>query len=929
MNKAKYLPKDQLLKLIQRLPGTIYEYREYPDGRCSFPYSAPGIESIFFASPKQLAKDGRLAWECTTRETAHTLRKALDRSAERMEQFEATFQTCSPQGRLHWIHTHAVPERQRDGSMLWCGHMENITAQYEAEAAAKQKTAMLNFIFETLPDQIYYMDRNSRLIDINPACCSHHGMSRDQMIGKSDMDLYPGEFGERLLREEQVLMAEGKTLREREEHVLDDGRTIYLESVKCPLRNEAGEIIGLAGISRDISQQVEDEKKLLQAKTEAEQTAALIEAIFKTVPDRLYFKDAQARALGGNPAWVSSHGFKRVEEMIGKTDVDLHPAPMGRELYEKELQQLKTGETTRVREKHTDAQGRTVYIEAIKAPFRDSEGNIAGLVGISRDITLQVENERKLMAAQQEAEAANKAKSAFLAMMSHEIRTPMNGVIGAASLLMGTELNDQQEEFVHTIQVSGENLMTIINDILDYSKIEAGKIELECVPFSPRECIEDAFDLFVQAAAKKNIELLYYVEPEVPSTLKGDPTRLRQILVNLLGNAVKFTEQGEVDLQAQLLTHDTNHNRCTLQFSVRDTGIGISEEARKKLFQSFTQADASSTRKYGGTGLGLAISRRLTDLMGGDIWIESTEGEGTTFHFTVELEGAPPQPARIERSPDGRRLQDRRVLIVDDNETNRHILCAQMEQWGARPTAFARPELVVPHLRETAPYDIMILDYQMPGMDGEMLAKAIYKLSDYPRTPIIILSSSHEDIAPHPAISARMTKPAKVEKLREQMLRLLFRIQETEQDSGSAEQRIRNRKVSSMRILIAEDNPINQRVVLMMLKRLGYENTVLVEDGQQAVAAVLDASYDVILMDVQMPNMNGLDATAIIREHSRSEVRPYIIALTAGVMDEERRQIFDVGMNDILAKPLVVDQLDEKLSALEDCVEAGGDAVFQ
>jgi PAS domain S-box-containing protein len=783
----------------------------------------------------------------------------------------------------------------------------------KAKQQAEESATLFNAIFETLPDHIYYMDRGGRVIGANQACCKHHGLSAEEICGKTDIELYGEKIGRPIYERGMQVMESRKTLREREEHVLPNGRTICLETIKRPLIDHTGNVFGMAGISRDITSQVAHEEQLQQAKQQAEESASLINAIFESLPDQVYYKDAQARVIGGNKSWLKARSAEKIEDLEGKTDLDMHPAPLGQQLYDNEINQLKTGKVVRVRERHETPDGQIIYLESIKSPFRNQAGDIIGLVGISRDVTKQVKNERELILAQQEAEAANKAKSAFLAMMSHEIRTPMNGVIGASSLLLGTDLNEQQEEFVHTIQVSGENLMTIINDILDYSKIEAGKIDLEAAPFSLRECIENAFDLFVQSAAKKNLELLYYVEPEVPETLVGDSTRLRQIIVNLLGNAIKFTEEGEVDLQVHMMMIDSDINSCQLKFSVRDTGIGISEEAQEKLFQSFTQADVSSTRKYGGTGLGLAISRRLTELMGGDIWIDSTEGEGSVFHFTVKL---PIGEAPRKRSGDvhaPQEIQNKRVLIVDDNETNRNILCAQIEQWGGTPYAFSHPEQVLQHLRQATPYDIALLDYHMPVMDGATLAKAIYKLPNYPEIPIIILSSSYETVPKHPSISARMAKPVKVNKLKTQMLQLLGEHHELKEDPAHPGVHIRTRKNHALRILVAEDNPINQRVVQMMLHRLGYENTVLVEDGQEAVAAAVDAEFDVILMDVQMPHMNGLDATMEIRKHFGSKNTPWIIALTAGVMEDERRKIMNSGMNEFLAKPLAVDQLEEKL----------------
>jgi PAS domain S-box-containing protein len=922
MGKTKFLLKKQLLKLVDRLPGTIFQYREWPDKRSTFPYSNSAIEEIFFATPKELAKDGNLAWSRITEKSATELRKILDMSAFQLEVFQAVILTNFPQDRAHWIRIHAVPERLRDGSTLWHGHMENITAQHEAEEAAKQKTALLNVIFENLEDHFYYKDTKGRLLGANATCYRYHGFrSEAEIKGKTDQELYPGEQGKEGFDLEQSIMKSGKTHREREKHINDDGSIIYLESLKSSLRSKSGRIIGLAGISRDITSQVEHEEQLIQAKQDAEQSASFIRAIFDNLEDRFYYKDRQSHILGGNKAWIKSMGASAIEELLGKTDIDMHPAPLGQQLFDNEQRQMADDEVMRIRERHTLPDGTVEYLEAVKCPMKNDQGEIIGLAGISRNITKQVENEKHLIAAQLESEEANKAKSSFLAMMSHEIRTPMNGVIGAASLLLGTKLSEPQEEFVHTIQVSGENLMTIINDILDYSKIEAGKIDMESVPFNLRECMEDAFDLFTQAAAKKNLELLCDVEPDVPECLRGDPTRLRQVVVNLLGNAIKFTEKGEVSVQVSLSLRNEKSASCQLQFAVRDTGIGISEEAQKRLFQSFTQADVSSTRKYGGTGLGLVISRRLTELMGGEIWLESEEGKGSIFRFTTEFPIAS-MPEKKVAPTFSEQLKGKRVLIVDDNETNRKILATQMEQWEAIPELFSHPELVIEHLKQAPPYDIILLDFHMPVMDGAELAKSIYKLPNYPSTPIMILSSSFEIVPPHPSISSRMAKPIKMSKLQQQMLLLLNQERQTGKSQNHTGSHHRSKKKLALRILVAEDNPINQRVAQMMLQRLGCENAVFVEDGREAVAAVIDAEYDVVLMDVQMPHMNGLDATTEIRKHIGKKDEPWIIALTAGVMEDERKKIMQCGMNDFLAKPMAVDQLEKRLLTVNDMINS-------
>jgi PAS domain S-box-containing protein len=658
---------------------------------------------------------------------------------------------------------------------------------------------------------------------------------------------------------------------------------------------------------------------LIQARRAAEQSASFIQAIFDNLEDRFYYKDRDSKVLGGNKAWARALNKHSVNTLIGKTDIDLYPAPLGQQLYENEQRQMAAGEVTRIRERHARPDGTAYYVESVKCPMRNAQGEVIGLAGISRDVTRQVENEKKLIEAQQEAEAANKAKSSFLAMMSHEIRTPMNGVIGAASLLMGTDLTEQQEEFVRTIEVSGENLLTIINDILDYSKIEAGKIELERIPFNLRECIEDAFDLFVQIAAKKNIELLYYVDPDVPKTLIGDTTRLRQILVNLLGNALKFTENGEVNLKVHNIITDEKKDACQLEFAVHDTGVGIADEHKDRLFQAFTQADTSCTRKYGGTGLGLTISRRLTELMDGKIWFESEAGKGSTFFFTATL----PIGIATDKKPEPDQLpvevlRGKRALIVDDNETNRWLLSDQLAQWGMLSEAFEFPGKALQHLVEAPPYDIALIDYQMPGMNGGDLAKKIYGLKNRPPMPLLILSSSYETIPSDPSITAHLAKPVKVAKLLDQILRALAP-RSAPRDHEAAGTQIQPKKKRRMRILVAEDNTINQRVIQMMLQQLGCENAVLVVDGQAAVAAAMDAAYDVILMDVQMPHMNGIEATRKIRELTGSPDTPRIIALTAGVMQEEQNAAIEAGMNGFLAKPLSMDQLRETLDRLEPC----------
>jgi len=558
-------------------------------------------------------------------------------------------------------------------------------------------------------------------------------------------------------------------------------------------------------------------------------------------------------------------------------------------------------------------------------------------MGIDRDVTEKKRAEEALKEAYDELEQknvelekANKIKGQFLANMRHEIRTPLNAVIGMTGLLMGTPLSKEQQDFVETIHGSGNILLSLINDILDFSKIEAQKIELEKQPFDVRICVEEALDLVASKALDKNLELAYIMDERLSSKVNGDVTRLRQILVNLLANAIKFTEEGEVVVSVSGQLKD--NYAYQLHFSVKDTGIGVPLDKQDRLFQSFTQIDSSTTRRFGGTGLGLAISKQLSELMGGTMWFESTgvPGEGTTFHFTILSElSVEKQVAR-----DISALIGKRVLIVDDNKTNREILIKQTQLLEMIPMSADSGQEAIKILKKGIALDLAILDFHMPEMDGHMLADEIRKLEAYRNLPLILLSSYgyRERKTDLSVFAATLTKPIKLSHLHNALITVLTKNQESikQVDTTPLVFDADIGQKHPLRILLAEDNIINQKVALRFLERIGYRADIAF-NGLEVIDAMKRQKYDVILMDIQMPEMDGVQATIEIRKQFPQDQQPRIIAMTANAMKDDHAKYLSSGMEDYIVKPFKMEDLiqallnsephsdsSEKISAEED-----------
>ncbi len=820
-----------------------------------------------------------------------------------------------------------------------------VAERLRAQESLSEERKVLRALIDNVPDFMYVKDSQSRFLVANASLAHAMGLENpEELLGKTDFDFFPKELADAYFQDEQKVIRTKQALFNREEECADaKGNRMWLLTTKVPIYDRNGHVTGIAGVGRDITERrrIESErqkaKEALEARTRELQLEVgervraqealseerqVLRALIDNVPDYMYVKDATCRFVVANVAVARQMGAKSPEELIGKTDFDFYPRELATTFFDDEQRVIRSGHAEINREEAgLDPQGNASHVLTTQVPLRDKNGQITGLVGTGHDITHLKKIQAEMQRAREVAEAASRAKSEFLANMSHEIRTPLNGIMGMTDLALQTELTREQLEYLETVKESADSLLTVINDILDFSKIEAGKIDLESVDFDVRDSLESALKTLAVRADQKGLELLCEVAPEVPEVARGDITRLRQVLLNLVGNAIKFTNEGEVALRVRQEAKDGCE--LILHFTVSDTGIGIPEDKRDLIFDPFAQADSSTTRKYGGTGLGLTISSRLVQMMGGQIWVESKEGRGSHFHFTARLQAADRKEIKVGSPAPPEVLRGVRVLVVDDNQTNRRILEGMLRRWEMIPVCVESGEQALAELasarQEERAFGLIVTDMHMPNMDGFALVEHIRRRELYAATIMMLTSAGHRGDAERCqklGVSAYLLKPIRQSELREAIARVLgARAQEgmipliTRFSLGDARD-----PSDILRILVVEDNLVNQRLVVRLLEKRGHR-VVVAGNGREALASVEKEPFDIVLMDVQMPEMDGFEATAAIRRKEKTTgLHQIIVALTAHAMKGDREKCLAGGMDAYLSKPIRPQELDEVLA---------------
>jgi two-component system, sensor histidine kinase and response regulator len=848
-------------------------------------------------------------------------------------------------GDRYWESVSISPITGSDGTaQFYLAVKQDITERKQMEAALVVESDRLQTIIDGVHSLVFVKDRDGRHLMVNAFFEEVFKIRRSDVIGKTDLDLFPEEIAREIMTIDAAVMTSGKPAHFEMSIPHHDGTEHIHLTEKFPLTDGDGNIYGMCGFATDITHQKDVEREL-------EDSQRYLTQIIEFLPDPTFAIDMDGRVTLWNKKIEELLGVK-AEDMIGKNDFeyalplygDRRPILIDLVLqFDKERQ----NDYSTI-ERHGNVLSGEAYIPTLKAkgdqasyfwgvaaPLYDADGEIVGAIECIRDVTERKRMDKDLEARIRDlddaqsamlnmmedldeekvrAEAATQAKSDFLANMSHEIRTPMNAILGMTHLALRTDLNDKQRDYISKTHASAQSLLGIINDILDFSKIEAGKLDMEVIDFDLGEVLENLSNLITVKAQEKGLEMVFAVEPDVPVFLQGDPLRLGQILLNLCGNAVKFTETGEIVIAVKRVAEESDH--ALLHFAVKDTGIGLTEEQRAKLFQSFQQADTSTTRKYGGTGLGLTISKKLTEMMGGEIDVASTPGQGTTFFFTARF--GKQKETRKKRRIIPETLNHLKTLVVDDNDTFREVLKVYLEEFTFQVVAVPSGQQALDEIKQAfqageRPYDVVFMDWQMPGMNGIEASRKIKSDPDIARRPKIIMVTGHgradvmkeaEDVG----LDGFLLKPVTQSLLLNATVDA-FGLAIDGSVTGKRGDEVRPDgfdAIRGARILLVEDNEINQQVASELLKAEGFVMSVADNGkiGVDMVAASAEGeAYDVVLMDLQMPVMDGYTAARTIREDERFDNLP-ILAMTADAMSGVREEVIKIGMNDYVTKPI-------------------------
>jgi PAS domain S-box-containing protein len=819
-----------------------------------------------------------------------------DLVAGKIDRYELEMRYIGRDGRLIWAHVvDSIVRDDAGGAVFGLTMVEDITERKLAEEAVRRSEAEVRRqkqYFESLveisPTAVLTLDLDDRVTSWNPAAERLFGYSRAEALGRpiTELVLRSEDLDQRaaLMRKVSEMGEACLTTRRRRK----DGTLIDVEVLVAALRVD-GERVGSYVIYHDIGE-------LLRRRQ-------YLESLLELSPTAIVTTDLDGNLTSWNPAAERLFGYTP-REALGRNIDDLVASDELRGEATDAKRQIARGERIQLTTRRTRKDGTLVDVDVRGAPIFVGARQV-GMYALYHDVS-------ELLRAQRTAEAATEAKSAFLATMSHEIRTPLNAMIGMTELLLGTELAADQRELADVVRTSGDALLGVINEILDFSKIEAGRVELEHRPFILRDCVDTALELVAANATAKGLEVACLVDPQAPAAIVGDAARLRQILVNLLANAVKFTERGEVVLTVQSEGVAAASDVHRLHFTVRDTGIGIPADRIDRLFESFSQVDASTTRRHGGTGLGLAISKRLCELMGGRMWVQSERGVGSAFHFTLAVEAS----SDTRPAPEAPELRGKRLLVVDDNAANREVIVRHARSWGMVARETGSPARALEWIRRGDPLDVAILDMQMPGMDGLTLAREIRGYRDVRTLPLVMLTSLGrriDDRRVSAEFAAFLTKPIRGSQLHATVAAVLGAGTAGAQAPRDREPRSTATTRAPLRVLLVEDNAVNRQLALRLLDKLGHQADVAV-NGLEALEALRQRPYEVVLMDVEMPEMDGLETARRIHRLWPPRERPRIIAMTANAMQGDREICLAAGMDDYLSKPIDPDELSAALS---------------